>query len=81
MREPEPERMQVDVNWRAVLLFLPLIFVIPEAWGAYFGAAAIALLIGVPIAAIMGSRIKARRAYPRPGQSPEEAPRALIQRR
>jgi hypothetical protein len=52
MREPEPYRMEIDVNWGAAVLLLPLILAVPDAWGTYFGAVAVALLIGTAMSAI-----------------------------
>src|SRR5437879_3678253 len=73
MNEPQPERARVVVNWRAVLLFSPLILAIPEAYGAYFGVFAVGLFIGVTAADMMDGRIKKRAARsPKSGPQPEQ---------
>jgi hypothetical protein len=44
MREPERYRMEIDVNWGAAILILPLALLTPEVFGTAFAAAAAILL-------------------------------------
>lgn len=51
MQEPS-ENMKVDINWGVLILCLPFMWLIPDMWGAFFGVAAVIILIAVAVGAI-----------------------------
>lgn len=63
MREPEPYEMEIDINWGAVAILIPLLVFVPgmaDVWGIGFATAAVCVPIGVAASAIMVRRRRRR---------------------